>query len=81
MISEYVDVSRPPRRDSCHPPARGLADHTPSRNPCAPQMISAHAGYWQDSSFASFVLAEIFATPTDLARTGMAISSQMDEQP
>lgn len=27
--------------------------------------------YWGDSSFASFILAETFATPTDLVRTGM----------
>ncbi|CED84749.1 Phosphatidic acid-preferring phospholipase A1, contains DDHD domain [Phaffia rhodozyma] len=34
-------------------------------------LLTAHGDYWTDSSFAAFVLSEIFATKEDLVRTGM----------
>lgn len=33
--------------------------------------LTAHGDYWGDSSFAAFILAEIFANKEDLIRTGM----------
>jgi hypothetical protein len=42
---------------------------------CVPpaEMITAHASYWADSNFASFLLAEIFAKKEDRARTGLGL--------
>lgn len=37
-------------------------------------MITAHASYWADASFAAFLLAEIFSTRLDLMRTGMGLA-------
>jgi hypothetical protein len=39
-------------------------------------MITAHASYWTDPSFAAFLLAEIFSTRLDLMRTGMGLAEQ-----
>lgn len=40
-------------------------------------MITAHASYWTDPSFAAFLLAEIYSTRLDLMRTGMGLASQI----
>ena len=40
-------------------------------------MITAHASYWTDASFAAFLLAEIFSTRLDMMRTGMGLAQQM----
>jgi hypothetical protein len=45
--------------------------------PCRPDvadMITAHASYWSDPSFAAFLLAETFSTRLDLMRTGMGLA-------
>ncbi|KAL7421212.1 hypothetical protein Q5752_004097 [Cryptotrichosporon argae] len=39
-------------------------------------MITAHANYWSDPSFAAFLLAEIFSTRLDLMRTGMGVGAE-----
>ncbi|KAK4686894.1 hypothetical protein P7C73_g3228, partial [Tremellales sp. Uapishka_1] len=39
-------------------------------------MITAHASYWTDPSFAAFLLAETFSTRLDLMRTGMGLAQQ-----
>jgi len=40
-------------------------------------MITAHASYWTDASFAAFLLAEIFSTRLDVMRTGMGLAQQI----
>ncbi|RXK37136.1 hypothetical protein M231_05587 [Tremella mesenterica] len=40
-------------------------------------MITAHASYWTDPSFAAFLLAEVFSTKWDLIRTGMGLAEQV----
>jgi hypothetical protein len=40
-------------------------------------MITAHASYWSDASFAAFLLAETFSTRLDLVRTGMGLAQQV----
>jgi hypothetical protein len=40
-------------------------------------MITAHASYWTDASFAAFLLAETFSTRLDLVRTGMGLAQQV----
>ena len=40
-------------------------------------MITAHASYWSDPSFAAFILAETFSTRLDLVRTGMGLADQV----
>ncbi|OXC69532.1 hypothetical protein AYX13_01699 [Cryptococcus neoformans] len=39
-------------------------------------MLTAHLSYWTDSSFAAFLLTEIFSTRLDLMRTGMGLANQ-----
>ena len=41
-----------------------------------PDMITAHASYWSDASFAAFLLAETFSTRLDLLRTGMGLARE-----
>lgn len=36
-------------------------------------MITSHASYWSDPSFAAFMLAEIFSSRLDQIRTGMGL--------
>lgn len=40
-------------------------------------MITAHASYWTDPSFAAFLLAETFSTRLDLVRTGLGLAEQI----
>lgn len=37
-------------------------------------MITSHASYWTDASFAAFLLAETFSTRLDLMRTGLGLA-------
>ncbi|KIS00050.1 phospholipase [Cryptococcus deuterogattii 2001/935-1] len=39
-------------------------------------MLTAHLSYWTDSSFAAFLLTEIFSTRLDVMRTGMGLAHQ-----
>lgn len=39
-------------------------------------MLTAHLSYWTDSSFAAFLLTEIFSTRLDIMRTGMGLANQ-----
>lgn len=39
-------------------------------------MLTAHLSYWTDSSFAAFLLTEIFSTRLDQMRTGMGLANQ-----
>lgn len=37
-------------------------------------MITSHASYWADASFAAFLLTETFSTRLDLMRTGLGLA-------
>ncbi|EJD50770.1 hypothetical protein AURDEDRAFT_182151 [Auricularia subglabra TFB-10046 SS5] len=43
-------------------------------------MVTAHLSYWSDSTFASFVLAEIFAKHEDRLRTGVGVDQRRKGQ-
>lgn len=40
-------------------------------------MITSHASYWSDASFAAFLLAETFSTRLDQIRTGMGLAQKL----
>jgi hypothetical protein len=42
-----------------------------------PDMITSHASYWTDPSFASFLIAETFSTRLDLLRTGLGLAEDI----
>lgn len=65
-LSEYIGA----RAARC--PVRGA-------DACArTDMVTAHASYWSDATFAAFVLAEIFAKKEDRARTELAAAAARD---
>lgn len=38
-------------------------------------MVTAHASYWADPSFAAFLVTEIFSTRLDMLRTGLGLAN------
>jgi len=50
-------------------PSGGVSDYL--------DMVTAHASYWADPSFAAFLLAETFSTRLDVLRTGMGLAQHM----
>jgi hypothetical protein len=65
-------------------PSAGVSEYLGEQPPAyrgtradAADMITAHASYWSDASFAAFLLAEIFSTRLDLMRTGMGLAEQV----
>lgn len=40
-------------------------------------MITSHASYWSDPSFAAFLLVETFSTRLDLMRTGLGLAKRV----
>ncbi|ORX38900.1 DDHD domain-domain-containing protein [Kockovaella imperatae] len=72
---EKLEGSRGERRFSALNPHGNLDFYLPSAGVSEYlDMITAHASYWADGSFAAFLLAETFSTRLDLMRTGLGLA-------
>ena len=75
---ERLEGSRAERRFSALNPHGNIDFYLPSAGVSEYlDMITAHASYWSDASFAAFLLTEIFSTRMDLLRTGMGLAAQL----
>jgi hypothetical protein len=75
---ERLEGSRGERRFSALNPHGNVDFYLPSAGVSEYlDMITAHASYWTDGSFAAFLLTEIFSTRLDLMRTGMGLAAQL----
>ncbi|RSH95396.1 hypothetical protein EHS25_000483 [Saitozyma podzolica] len=75
---ERLEGSRGERRFSALNPHGNVDFYLPSAGVSEYlDMITAHASYWSDPSFAAFLLAETFSTRLDLMRTGMGLAEQI----
>jgi hypothetical protein len=74
---ERLEGSRGERRFSALNPHGNIDFYLPSAGVSEYlDMITAHASYWTDASFAAFLLTEIFSTRLDLMRTGLGLAAQ-----
>ncbi|WVO15288.1 hypothetical protein L204_102944 [Cryptococcus depauperatus] len=72
---ERLEGSRGERRFSAMNPHGNVDFFLPSAGVSEYlDMVTAHLSYWTDSSFAAFLLAEIYSTRLDLMRTGMGLA-------
>jgi len=72
---ERLEGSRAERRFSALNPHGSIDFYLPSAGVSEYlDMITAHASYWTDPSFAAFLLTEIFSTRLDLLRTGLGLA-------
>lgn len=75
---ERLEGTRAERRFSALNPHGNIDFYLPSAGVSEYlDMITAHASYWADGSFAAFLLTEIFSTRMDLLRTGMGLAAQV----
>lgn len=57
-------------------PSAGPSEYLGKSSACSfadIDMVTAHASYWADPSFAAFLVTEIFSTRLDMLRTGMGL--------
>lgn len=75
---EKLEGSRGERRFSALNPHGSIDFFLPSAGPSEYiDMITSHASYWTDASFAAFLVAEIFSTRLDLMRTGLGLAESV----
>lgn len=72
---EQLEGSRAERRGSALNPHGSVDFFLPSGPSEYLDMVTAHANYWSDPSFAAFIVTEVFSERLDRLRTGLGLAN------